>query len=308
MIGPMRAAIDIGSNSILLAIADDSMKLVYDEARVIGLAKGVRAGRIISDPSIRRAQRCLEDYKNIIRSHNATQQLKVVATESLRRPTNGLAVKEILEKTIEAPIELITGETEAELSFWSVEHEFPSQAEHPNLVFDIGGASTELVLGTKDGPQKTCSLKIGSVLLTEEFNLHGHTGDGQVRAALSTVRDLILSSNFREPKFGTQGFGVAGTMTSLLAIEKHIETYKRALVQGKSISSRRIEHWMNFVLSLSLEARQKIVGLQPERADVFGGGLIILKALVDHFRWSSVRCADSGVRIGLLHQMGPIPK
>jgi exopolyphosphatase/guanosine-5'-triphosphate,3'-diphosphate pyrophosphatase len=221
-------------------------------------------------------------------------------------------VKHLLEKSFGFPIQLISGKEEAELSFWSVEKEFPSLDSKSKVVFDIGGASTEIVWGNQNGPKEISSLPIGCVLLTEEFQLQNRS---ESDSAFARVREVFRESSFyknisssKQELSHVEGFGVAGTMTSLIAIEKNIAAYDRNKVHASSISRERVYFWRDHILSLSLEERKKVIGLEASRADVFGGGLVILSFLMEEFGWDRVRCADAGVRFGLLYQMAPTSK
>lgn len=308
------AAIDIGSNSILLTIVEfeenfSSPKILHDEARVIGLAKGVHANGNISVESCERAKDCLRDYRSIIdRFSVEADHVRVAATEGLRRPRNGKEVRRELEEVLGFTIELISGQEEAELSFWSVEHEFESSPEASKVVFDIGGASTELIWGNRQGPQRLCSIPMGCVLLSEAFGLDK---ESEAIAAQSHFESLMMRENFFKelPDLSSvEGFGVAGTMTSLIAVAQSISPYKREKVHGQSIFQKQVIEWRDKILSLPLEKRKQLVGLEPKRADVFGAGLVILSCLMKAFQWNKVRCADSGVRFGLLYQMAPTSK
>ncbi|TVQ80856.1 MAG: hypothetical protein EA369_01325 [Bradymonadales bacterium] len=307
----MKAAIDIGSNSILLAIAEaprpnERVKLQHDEARVVGLIKGVHENSKISDEKLEDAKTCLRDYKKIVDQFSAQKDLKIVATESLRLPRNGLEIKRQLEEAVEHEIELISGDREAELSFKSVEFEFPSpDAQVKKLVFDIGGASTEIVLGSSAGIELKTSEKIGCVILSQRFGLErAQSLQDACHEVLNlfekSARLLEIKESFHKSK--QEAFGVAGTMTSLIAVEKALERYDRDLVNGQKISLERVLYWRDHIMSLDTPERQSLKGLEPKRADVFGGGLCILSCIMNFFSLKEVTCADAGVRIGLLYE------
>ncbi len=295
------AAIDIGSNSLLISIIETdgkNLNLLVDECRVTGLAKGVKSGTAISPERLEKSRSALREYSELIQKFKP-ETVKAVATEGLRRLGNSEETKKELEKALGQPIELISGIREAELSFWSVQKAHPELSAE-KIVFDIGGASTELILGNDQGIQKKCSLKLGSVVLSDLFNLQ-EKNDGI--AAMAHVQKILKESEFADMKGSTLGVGVAGTMTTLIAVWKQITSFERDLVHLKKIPRSELSKWRTKIISLNLEERRYIPGLPFDRADVFGGGLTIALALAEHFKWDELTCMDSGIRFGLLYEM-----
>ncbi len=298
------AAIDIGSNSILLTIAECGsphpipLKLITEEAHITSLAKNLGPDLSIKQEAEEKSLSVLKQYSDLI-SKNAVDEIRVVATEALRKAKNGAMVKAKIENLLKKPVELIPGDREAELSFWSVQKEFPD-TKIEKIVFDIGGASTELCHGNASGIQHRVSLKVGSVLLTEKFHLQNRSRpDEASRFVRQLIRDVPWTSNVKN----SIGIGVAGTMTTLLAMEYQLKDYDRNQVHQKSLSKSHLEFWMNEILLRDLSERKGLTGLPFDRADVFGGGLIIAHALLDFFQWPELICMDSGVRFGLLYEM-----
>lgn len=293
------ACLDLGSNSFLLCSAEvgpSNFRIIRDECRVVGLAKKLTNEGHVDPLALKRAEFCLIEFRHLLEK-DKIEEVYTLATESLRRPKNGAQVKSLLESYLCHPIEIISPEREAELSFWSVEKD-PKAESGTKLVFDIGGASTELIVGDDKGIQSLCSLKIGSVVLTEKFNLDR---PGSYDEALQYAQSLIASS--QSSQFNVElGIGVAGTMTTLIAIQHKIENFKRETVHGVSISQTEVKNCLDRLFQMTVEERKGLKGLPPERADVFGGGALIAYALMKHFSWDNIRCFDSGVRYGLLYE------
>lgn len=292
------AAIDIGSNSILLTIAEagQSLKIIVDEAHVTGLAKGLSKDGLIQPERLSKSLEVIQKYRGLLDQQNV-KHIRVAATEATRKAKNGAEVCEKIEKILKLPVELISGDREAELSFWSVQNEYPDAAAK-KIVFDIGGASTELALGSKEGIEKRISLKVGSVLLTERFGLDK---PADPKPALNYVLDLLRELKWQEPT--ALGVGVAGTTTCLFAIHLKLKVYDRPSVHLKNISLADTETILKSVTSKNLSERSLMPGLPSDRADVFGGGICIIYALMKYFQWQSFICMDSGVRFGLLYEM-----
>lgn len=299
------AAIDIGSNSLLLCIAEkdpssaDGIKILKNETRVVGLAKGLQQGSEISNQSLSRAQNALEDYRKILAQHK-NPPLRAVATEGLRRASNAGEVQAKLSSTLEQPIKIISGEREAELSFQSVQKAHSDQ--HRNkIVFDVGGASTEIAIGNHEGILKWSSLKVGSVLLTEKFGLN-QSSLHKKNDAIDYVRSLIQREGF-ETRPLDLGVGVAGTITCLIAVNQQLSEFDRDKVHLAKLSKIDLSKITDHVLELDPNQRESIVGLPSDRADVFGGGCCIVSAILDFFEWPELICMDSGVRLGLIYEM-----
>lgn len=303
----MRAgAIDIGSNSILLTIAEPDapkaipLKILFDEARVTGLSKGLQAGGVITPEAQNRAFDCLKDYRRELDKFKP-DVFKAVGTEAFRRATNGEEVRTKISEILQTPLEIISGDQEAELSFWSVQKEHPD-SQALKIVFDIGGASTELCLGNDRGILERVSLKVGSVVLTEKFGLDRVSSATQ---ASHYVRSLIEEASWTKTvaQNPSLGIGVAGTMTSMIAVVLGLTDYDRAQVHGFAVDSQRVQQLRDRILSTEGDQRRSIRGLEPNRADVFGGGMTIASAICDYFHWKKVTCMDAGIRFGVLYEL-----
>jgi len=296
------AAVDIGSNSILLTIAEAGqsqpipLKIHFDQALVTGLSKGLSSSGRITEESESRTAEGLKHFREQLDSYKP-KKVRVVGTEAFRRGSNGEDVRKRFSEILGSEVEIIGGEREAELSFWSVQKEHP-QTKTDKIVFDIGGASTEICLGNSNGVQQRVSLKVGSVVLTETFALQG--------SSKPDLADMYVKKLLREIPFkGSQksiGIGVAGTITSLIAVDQELKSYRRDRVHGFEISKDRVLYHRDSYLLLEPAGRRSLPGLQPDRADVFGGGLVIANAIIEFFGWDSITCMDSGVRFGLLYE------
>lgn len=294
------ATIDIGSNSMLLTIVEthkSGYTILHDEAHVTGLAKGLDASGCIRLDRKEKSIQVAKLFSQVIQKFKV-DKVVAVTTEALRRAKDGDAVRLLLEKNLEYPIELISGEREAELSFWSVQHEYPKK-ELTKVVFDIGGASTEVCEGSDKGILRRVSLKVGSVLLTEKFGLDKISSN---QMAHQYVKELLLRSPFSDMTTLNVGIGVAGTMTTLAAIHKKLDSYDRNKVHQLEISKPIVDQTVTQLLSMNANERANVPGLTADRADVIGGGIVIIQALMDYFEWPSVTCMDCGVRFGLIHE------
>lgn len=283
----------------MLCIAEVSGKnfrILEDVSQVTGLVKGVQKNAIVSEDNVSRALKVIHNFRSRILAQQVSE-VKAVATEGLRKPANGEEIRKRLEAALGFPIQIIDGEREAELSFWSVQKTF-LETNRLKLVFDIGGASTELILGDANGIQSKVSLKLGSVVLTEMFGLNTKSNPEK---AMSFALEKIGASGISTVSASEAlGIGVAGTMTTMIAMDQGITEFSREKVSGQSITRSRVDELLKQVCQRNLENRSDIQGLPKDRADIIGGGLCIALALCQFFSWEKLVCVDAGIRIGLL--------
>lgn len=297
------AAVDIGSNSLLLSVVESDgiqFRILEDESHVTGLAKGVLAGSDASPEKIDRSVQVLRRYSEILERY-AVQSFQAVATEGIRRLGNADVVRQALEAALQRPIQIIPPLREAELSFWSVQKAHPN-SKTPKLVFDIGGASTEIIYGDSHGIKRMCSLKLGSVVLSDRLKLQ-EAQDPEL--PLQEVLRLLEASEFNDLRSLAPVIpvGVAGTMTVLISVDRKLETFTRDQVHLQKISTERVRHWQQKICRLNLHERYTLPGLPRDRADVFSGGTSIVLGLAEFFKWTDITCMDTGIRFGLLYEM-----
>ncbi len=297
------AAIDIGSNSVLLTIAEAGspqpipLTIVHDEGRIVGLSKGMLNYGGITPEAEERAAHCLKDYRRAIETFKP-EKVVATGTEVFRRARNGETVRAQLSEALGSQIRILSGDEEAEMSFWSCQKEHPQKSVE-KIVFDIGGASTELCWGNEKGIRERVSLKVGSVVLSEKFNLHN---GGEPSAAQAFITAALKEARWTQSLPKTCGIGVAGTITSLFSIQFKVPKYDRQLIHLKQMMCSDVLRIQNEMLSMPLEARRKIIGLQADRADVFPGGMVIANSICQYFGWQEVTCMDSGIRFGALYE------
>lgn len=307
---PRFATIDIGTNSVLLLVAERSQQgpfiAVKERAEVTRLGRNVDATHKLSEQGMAETLATLERFADEARALGA-EQIAVSATSAARDASNGALFLEQARTRANVTVEIISGELEAELSFAAVRADFASGST-PLLVIDIGGGSTEFIYGAPDGTVAfRRSFDVGSVRLTERF-IRTDPPQPEERAAIEAHLHALFENLPQRPA-GAVLVGVAGTVTTLLAVDNAIDPYDAAKIHGATLTLEALEQVTNRLLGLPLAERQKLPGLQPKRADVICAGALILLAALRGLKLDRCTVSDRGLRWGLLaHRFGAAPR
>lgn len=290
MVNGRLAGIDCGTNSIRLLIADfDGGRLrdVHRETRIVRLGQGVDATGEFAADAIARTRAALTDYAALIKRHGA-QRVRMVATSAARDVANRDAffamTAEVLGAVLpESVAEVITGAEEAELSFRGAVGELDS-ATGPFVVVDLGGGSTEIVVGG-DAVTASYSADIGCVRLTERC-LHSDPPTArEVAAARQVVRERLEVALGVVPVAGAKTWvGLAGTMTTLSALAHNMTTYDSAAIHLSRVSGDDLLSVCERLIGMTRAERAALPPMHEGRADVIGGGAIVVEELARELR------------------------
>ena len=260
------AAVDLGTNSTRLLVADvedDRVDEVARNLRITRLGEGVDSRRRLLPLPIARVRNCLSDYRRQLEGLGADRTL-CIATSAVRDAENGEAFLGEIEWSYGFSTRLLSGDEEALLTFRGVTAGRPL-AER-TLVVDIGGGSTELIVGAGE-VESHVSLDIGCVRLTERF------GD-DLEASAAHVRALLPELDV------SRAIGVAGTVTSLAALDLGLVEYDPDVVDGHELTARAVEAQLERLAALSPAERRRVPGLDPERGPVIVAGAVILREVL----------------------------
>ncbi|MDV6280751.1 Ppx/GppA phosphatase family protein [Rhodococcus jostii] len=285
------AAVDCGTNSIRLLVADvDEQGALHDvcrEMRVVRLGQGVDATGRLAPEAIERTRVALSEYAGMIADAGATA-VRMVATSATRDASNRedffSMTREVLGTVIPgAGAEVITGDEEARLSFNGAVGELdPSQG--PFVVVDLGGGSTEVVLGDESGVHAAFSTDIGCVRITERCLHDDPPTPAQVEEARAFAQDRLDEAFARVPVEQAHTWvGVAGTMTTIAALAKELPEYDAEQVHLSRIPMPRLREVCNSLIAMTHTERAALGPMHPGRVDVIGGGAIVTLALADAF-------------------------
>jgi exopolyphosphatase/guanosine-5'-triphosphate,3'-diphosphate pyrophosphatase len=300
------ATIDVGTNTTLLLVAraeDSGAITVLDErAEITRLGRGI--GKVgdgdgaLGAPGIARTLAVLRGYAALAREHGA--RIAAIGTEALRRAPNGADFLGPAAEILGAPVEVIGGDREAALTFRAAAASFPGEAKAGALVvMDIGGGSTEIIVSDRGVVKFQTSLPIGSVRLTEKHVRSDPPPPGEIAAIAREVDDALGTVPW--PARPTL-VGVAGTVTSLAAMAQGLATYDPARVHGYELGLVALDAELARLRTSTQAERERIVGLDPRRADVILAGAVILRRIALAAGASAIRVSDRGIRWGLLYE------
>jgi len=285
------AAIDCGTNSIRLLIADmvnRHLREVHRETRIVRLGQGVDATGQFATDALARTRAALVDYTALLKAHGI-ERVRMVATSAAREAANRdvffAMTADVLGPVVPGAVaEVITGDEEAELSFRGAVDELDS-AGAPFVVIDLGGGSTEIVLGATDGVQASFSADIGCVRLTERCLHSDPPTPVEVAAARQVVRERIGAALRAVPVERARTWvGVAGTMTTLAALAQNMTTYDSAAIHLSRVGGDELLAVCDRLIGMTRKQRAALGPMHEGRADVIGAGAIVVEELAHELR------------------------
>jgi exopolyphosphatase / guanosine-5'-triphosphate,3'-diphosphate pyrophosphatase len=303
------AAIDLGTNTTRLLVADvaaDRVDEVRRETRITRLGEGVDGRRRLLPLPIARVRNCLADYRRALEQLGAERTL-AVATSAIRDAENGEAFLGEVEWSYGFTTRLLSGDDEALLTFKGVS---TGRALEPGtLIVDLGGGSTELVVAGSDGLDFRTSLDIGAVRLTERFL----GGDPPTAAELESCRGAIAAVLAERVPDDVRArvsaaIGVAGTVTTLAALDLGLEAYDRDRVHGHVLTSEGARRQLERLAGLPVAERRRVPALEPERAPVIVGGAAIVVELLAFFGLGGIEASERDLLDGAALEAAELPE
>jgi exopolyphosphatase/guanosine-5'-triphosphate,3'-diphosphate pyrophosphatase len=297
------AAIDIGTNSVLLLVAEERAgraTATLERATITRLGQGVDRSRTLAPDAIERTLACLSRYADDLREAKV-ERLDVVGTSAMRDARGGEDFVERARAILGVAPRTIAGEDEAALTFEGALSGLDVADGAAATVFDVGGGSTEVVRrDAGGGALAMVSLDVGSVRLTERHV----RSDPPARAELDAVRADVRAALASAPLGGAGSLvGVAGTVTTLAAYALGVAPYDGARVHGSVIERARIVAAADELAAMPLASRRALPTVDAKRADVIVAGAVIVVEVLERAGASSLVVSDRGVRWGLAQRL-----
>jgi len=291
------AVVDIGTNSTRLLVADVSGDRVEELERrlaITRLGEGVDDRRRLLPAAVARVRNVLVDYRRAADDLGAKRTL-ALATSAVRDAENGEAFLGELEWSYGFATRLLSGDEEALLTFRGVAS--GRTIAGSTLVVDVGGGSTELILGGPEGVSFHTSLDLGCVRLTERF-LHGDPPAAEeLEACGAHVRELLHEAILAEVAPAT-AIGVAGTVTTLAMLDLGLEEEVPELVHGHTLSQNRVERFLGELGDRPVSELRELPGLHPERAPVIVAGVAVVLEILRHFGLDELEVSERDLMHG----------
>lgn len=293
------AVIDIGTNSIKFYIAqkeDGSFVSVIDDVAIVRLGEGLKSTGRISDLVMQRNCDAIKQFQKIAKKEGV-KSISAVGTMCLRSASNSSDFISKVKNDIGIDIEVLAGEEEARLSYLgalSGLHELPDNI----IMFDSGGGSTEFIYANGKNIDDKQSLNVGAVVLTDQFIKSDPVEPKQVMDAKE-----YLISEFDKTLYKKEScslIGIGGTITNLAAIYHKMEKFDPELIQSTVLKKIDVNIIFKMLAKMSVKNRKSVQGLQPQRADVILGGILIIKSIMEYFKIDELNVSTKGLRHGLL--------
>jgi exopolyphosphatase/guanosine-5'-triphosphate,3'-diphosphate pyrophosphatase len=295
------ASIDIGTNTILLLIAEveeGALKPLLEKETIVRLGEGVQKNGILLEEAMERGSQTLDQYLKECQKMGV-QRIFAAGTSALREARNSDHFLERVEEKLNLSIEIISGEEEAQLSFLAVTRDL-KEPRKPILVIDVGGGSTEFILGRGDRITQWVSLPLGSVRFTEQFLLSDPVHEEEWENMERQIQKLLL--RIPHPKEPFLMVAVGGTATTLASVEQGLAEFILEKIHHFGLGRKALKSQLDLYRSKTIEERRKIPGLFPARADVILAGGAILYWAMEKLECPSVLISCHGVRYGLLYK------
>jgi len=301
-------AVDIGTNSTRLLVADvtgsgrAAMLEPVERLMVITrLGQGVDATHALHPDAIERTVATLRDY-GAVAERLGVERMRATATSAARDATNRDEFFDAASQVLGVRPELLPGEEEARLSFLGATADLSAPA--PYLVVDIGGGSTELVVGI-DEPTGAISIDVGCVRVTEQFLHSDPPTPEELSGAVSVVRDHLADVERELPSVreARTMVGLAGTITTVAAVELGLATYDRDAIHHFRLARAGVEDVFRTLALEPAEQRRHNPGLEPGRVDVIVGGIVVLVSILRAFDIDEVLVSEADILDGIVRSL-----
>ncbi len=314
------ATIDVGTNTILLLVAeldeDGAFRVLTDRAEIARLGEGVDRTRSLSAAGVERALEVLREYLQACRNFGV-EEIAAAGTSALRDALNAKSFLARLKHEFKLDLRVLSGREEAAYSYLAVQKGLQLDAQDV-LVVDVGGGSTEFIWA-KDGKlHGWASLDVGSVRLTERFLASDPARREECDRLIQTVDQSLgkpladwgalrqaQGRSLRQVQDESSRLamvGIAGTFTTLSAVEKGLTHYSHSEVHGSRLTRAEVERQVELYRASTIAERKRIPGLEPKRADVILAGALVIQRIMTLFDIDEAIVSDQGIRYGLLYE------
>lgn len=296
------ASIDLGTNSslFLLARVDEAGRItpLRHEVRTNDLGRGLDDQGRLSPAAIELNLKQLREFRQIA-DQSGAETVRLAATEALRRARNAGELIDRARTELGLEIRILSGEDEARLTYLGV----ISGLEHPReqiLLADVGGGSTEIILGADEKPVKSVSLRVGAVALDRAFIRHDPAAPQEIQAAREYARKTLGGLEDFRNRPGARLIICGGTASALAAADLGLATYQPERLSGHPLSRERLHQFIQQFIRLDLEARRAIPGIGRRRAEIILPGALIIAELLAILERELYFTSERGLRYGLL--------
>lgn len=305
-------AIDIGSNSVRLLVADlpsgdpwgTDMEAVARAGEACRLGKGLHETGKVDDELVGRAGVIVAEFLRRARALGA-RHVVAAATAALRRATNGAAAAEHISEVASVPVRILSEADEARLVYRAVVIGLGQSVRgSQSVVFDLGGGSTEVASGVGERLGRWTSLPFGAVTLTEHLRTGDPPSEAELASSRAWVRSELMHGCASFPERVAVLAGVGGTITVLAALEAGMNTYDPTLLEGAYMPRERVLQLVDRIVRATHAERRAMPVMGEGRADIVGTGALVVEGLLERFQAPGLICSTQGLRYGLARLAG----
>lgn len=297
--------IDIGTNSMRLLIADykdnkiDNRKKYVNTTRI---GQGVDKDGYISKNALERNLKALKEFSDKCKEEKC-DKVYCMGTSALRDSKNGQDFVDEAKKLTDIDVKIICGEEESDLGFKGVLQGIDSDKDEDILVLDIGGGSTEFIVGNDNGIKFCKSENVGALRMTEKFITTDPIADEEFNSMTIFIEDTISSTIDKIKTMNINKLvGIGGAITSLSAINQQLEVYSMEKIHNSVVTKKDLEKILQNLKNMTLNDKKNVKGLQPKRADIITAGVKILHIVMEKLEIDKIMISEYDNLEGLICQ------
>ena len=296
-------AIDIGTNSMRLLVAEYIDGKLYNREKFVNttrIGQGVDSEGYISEEAIERNIKALKEFSDIA-NEKGCEYIYCIGTSALRDSKNGNEFIDLAKAETNVDVDIISGEEESNLGFIGVLQGLDDT--NNILVLDIGGGSTEFILGDEFGIKYAKSENVGALRMTEKFLATDPICENEFEDMSNFIEETISDTiNILKEKNIRQIVGIGGTITSVSAINQELETYSMEKIHGSKVNEKELDNILQNLKKMTLNDKKNIKGLQPKRADIITAGVRILNIIMKKLEKENIIVSEYDNLEGLICQ------
>lgn len=297
--------IDIGTNSMRLLIADYKDNKIENRKKYINttrIGQGVDKDGYITEEALERNLTALKEFADKCKEEKC-EEVYCMGTSALRDSKNGQEFVERAKELTNINVKIICGEEESNLGFIGVLEGTDGDKNEDVLVIDIGGGSTEFIVGNKDGIKFCKSENVGALRMTEKFITTDPISDEEFNAMKNFIEETISSTiNKLKTMNISKIVGIGGAITSLSAMNQQLEVYSMEKVHNSQVTKKDLEKILQNLKIMTLNDKKTLKGLQPKRADIITAGVKILDIVMEKLEFEKIMISEYDNLEGLMCQ------
>lgn len=304
----MKASIDIGSNTVLLLVAErdnGQLDIIHEDHQAPRLGEGVDESRHLSTHAMERVITVLQNYQKLIAdSYPGVNNIQVTATSAVRDARNKSQFLDKVKQQTGLEVCILSGLEEAQYTYTGALSVLDlDMASSKNVVIDIGGGSTEIAVGSGAEVEDQYSFDMGCVRFTERYLKNDPLSVEQICNCREAIGEMLTQYEFDIGQ-NVKLIGVAGTVTSLAFIDRELEVYKPDILNDYTMTTSQVEDYITeFRKITSEELKERYPTVMEERADIFRAGLLILEGFMNLYSFNKLTVSTGGLRHGAILKM-----